>query len=123
LSGVRGSSDILAGHRAAGLDRPELWWLAWADDEPAGVVLLTEPPDRLTWDLAYVGVVPAHRQRGVGRALVLHALRAAASEICASLTVAVDVRNTPARRLYDSLGFLPLDTREVLLCLRSWQEA
>ncbi len=123
LNGARSSSDILAGHRAAGLDRPELWWLAWADDEPAGVVLLTEPPDRLAWDLAYVGVVPPQRQRGIGRALLLHALHAAASEVCSSLAVAVDVRNAPARSLYESVGFTALDTREVLLCLRSWQEA
>ena len=120
LNGARSHADILAGHRAAGLDRPGFWWLACDDDQPVGVVLLTEPADRLAWDLAYVGVVPEHRRRGVGRALVLHALHAAAREVCTRLTVAVDVRNAPARRLYESLGFVLSDTREVLLCLRGW---
>jgi ribosomal protein S18 acetylase RimI-like enzyme len=47
-------------------------------------------------------VVPDRRGRGLGRALLLHAVRRAAAE---TISLRVDVGNAPALALYRSLGF------------------
>jgi mycothiol synthase len=115
LNGVRTIDEIIAGHRAQGIWRPERWWLASVDDMPAGVALLTELFDQGGWDLSYVGVVPQLRRRGLGQALTVHALHAAHEAGALQLMVAVDERNAAARRMYQSLGFEPTECREVFL--------
>ncbi len=52
-----------------------------------------------------VGVVPAHRGLGLGRALLLKALAGYASLGVRSVRLEVTAANTPAVRLYQSLGF------------------
>jgi ribosomal protein S18 acetylase RimI-like enzyme len=114
LNGRRSSDEILAGHRGQGRFDPRFWWLAYAGDWPAGVVLLAEMPDGVTWELAYLGVVPHFRRHGFGRAMTLHALHALRHS-ATRMTLVVDVRNLPARRLYEALGFREFDTSTVLL--------
>jgi ribosomal protein S18 acetylase RimI-like enzyme len=115
LTGVRTIEEILAGHRAAGKVRPELWWLVWAEDRPIGVLLLTDLPHGLDWDLAYLGIIPAARGRGLGRTLALEALHTARRNAVLHLILAVDARNAPALRLYQSLGFSIVEKRVVYL--------
>lgn len=52
-----------------------------------------------------VGVVPAHRGFGLGRALLLKALAGYASLGIRTVRLEVTAANTPAVRLYQSLGF------------------
>ena len=80
-----------------------------------GVLLLTDVPEWRGWDLAYLGVVPEARGRGLGRQLAIKALRAARSGGATQLTLAVDARNFPAWHLYARLGFEAFDNREVYL--------
>jgi mycothiol synthase len=115
LNGARTVDEILAGHRAAGKDRPELWQLAFAGEQPIGVLMLTELPDGLDWELSYLGIIPEARRRGFGRVLAQHALTAARREDALHLLVAVDCRNEPARTLYRALGFETVEARRVLL--------
>ena len=116
LNGKRSLAEVLAGHRGQGTYHPEQWWLAYRDDKPVGVAILVELPDATSWELAYLGTVPEHRRAGVGRALTIHALRALRSvEPVLRMVVAVDERNAPARRLYDSLGFVEFECNQVLL--------
>jgi mycothiol synthase len=114
LNGRRSMDEIIAGHRGQGRFDPQFWWLAFAGNQPAGVVLLDEMPDAVTWELAYLGIVPPFRRHGFGRAMALHALRALCDH-ATRLTLVVDERNLPARRLYESLGFQAIDTSNVLL--------
>lgn len=118
LEGARGLEDILAGHRAAGLFSPERWQLGRLPGEPgaAAVLLMTEAPGRDAWEVIYLGLTPAARGRGLGRAVIRHALETA-REHAAILELAVDLRNTPAVRLYRSTGFLPRDRRAVHLAI------
>jgi ribosomal protein S18 acetylase RimI-like enzyme len=67
------------------------------------------------WELSYVGVAPAARRRGHGRALVRKAIAEAHSAGADTLTVSVDARNAPALDLYESLGFAEFDRRDVYL--------
>ncbi|MFO0864062.1 MAG: N-acetyltransferase [Gemmataceae bacterium] len=114
LNDVRTIDEILEGHRKAGVYRPENWLLATLAGEPAGVVILTEVPGE-AWDLSYLGIVPEHRGRGVGRRLAYAALRLAQIAGCLDLSVAADERNAPALQLYRSLGFEQGSSREVFL--------
>jgi mycothiol synthase len=115
LNGTRTIDEIITGHRGQGRFHPELWWLGYQDGVPFGVVLLSEMPDRTTWELAYLGVVPEFRGRRLGRTLTLHALHAVYGQLGTRLLLAVDERNAPARRLYQSLGFVLVESNEVLL--------
>jgi mycothiol synthase len=118
LEGARGLDDILAGHRAAGLFTPEYWQLGRIPTEPeaAAVLLLTEAPGRDAWEVVYLGLTPAARGRGLGRAVIRHALELARAH-ASTLELAVDLRNTPAVRLYRATGFTPRDRRAVHLAV------
>jgi mycothiol synthase len=115
LNGKRTIAEILAGHRGQGTFHPECWWLVKDGAGPIGVLLLTEMSDGLTWDLMYLGVVPEARRRGHGRAMALHGLHSLCDQPVTHLTLSVDGRNGPARQLYEALGFIEMETNEVLL--------
>jgi mycothiol synthase len=117
LNGIRTVDEILAGYRAGGAFRPDLWWLIRADGQPAGVVILTEIPEGPTWDLSYVGIVPEARRKGVARAATCRTVQAAHGAGVKDVVLAVDARNVPALRLYQSLGFVESEVRDVYLHL------
>jgi ribosomal protein S18 acetylase RimI-like enzyme len=116
LNGLRTIDEILVGHQAQGIWRPETWWLVFADGVPAGILMLTELFERDGWELTYVGIAKEHRSRGLGRKLIVRALREMHEREAPRLVVAVDRRNTPALRLYEGLGFAQTGSREVFLC-------
>jgi mycothiol synthase len=115
LNGVRELAEIIEGHQAQGVHDPEHWWLAEESGQARGVLLMADTPDFGGWDLSYVGVVPEARSRGIGRALTCKALADARAAGAERVTLAVDVRNEPARRLYKSLGFRITEQRDVYL--------
>jgi mycothiol synthase len=117
LNGIRTTDEVIAGHMAQGAFHPECWWLALEGEVPVGVTMLVEMPDAMTWELAYFGLIPEARGRGLGRAMILHAMHALLAHPTIALMLAVDARNDPARRLYQSLGFLDIEMQEVLLYL------
>src|SRR5207237_5469916 len=116
LEGIRSLDDILAGHRAAGRFVADRWRAGRRPGEPeaAAVLLLSEIPDRDAWEVAYLGLTPAARGRGLGRAVLAQALALARSH-AARLELAVDSRNDPANRLYQAAGFTSFDRRAVHL--------
>jgi mycothiol synthase len=115
LNGKRTIDEILAGHRGQGTFHPEFWWLAYDGAAPVGVVMLVEVPGGTTWELAYLGIVPEFRGRRLGRAMSLHVLQALRAQPATRVLLAVDERNDPALRLYQSLGFVEFECNEVLL--------
>ena len=102
LHGLLTPDELLASYRDAA--DPTGWWLAVADDQPAGVLLLNGN------DLTFLGVVPEFRGRGVGRFLFDLALRQSPT-----LSLIVDARNAPAFQLYRSAGLEVVGAREVFL--------
>ncbi len=118
LDGARGLDDILEGHRAAGLFLPERWQLGRIPGEPdaAAVLLMAEVPTRDSWEVIYLGLTPAARGRGLGRAVLRRALELARAHT-PRLELAVDLRNTPAVRLYRATGFTIRDRRTVYLAI------
>jgi dTDP-4-amino-4,6-dideoxy-D-galactose acyltransferase len=69
----------------------------------AGFITLHRDPG--AWRIGLVGVGEAHRGSGVGTALVSAAIRHAALEGGALVTVVTQAANLPAVRLYERLGF------------------
>jgi len=118
LEDVRAFDDILESHRAAGRFVAERWRLGRVLDKPeaAAVLLMAEVLGRSVWEVIYLGLTPAARGRGLGRAVIQHALELARDRV-PWLELAVDLRNTPALRLYEAAGFVARDRRAVHLAI------
>ncbi len=96
----------------------ERWQLGQIPGEPAAaaVLLLAEIPHRDVWEIIYLGLTPSARGRGLGRKALEHALELARPNV-PRLELAVDLRNIPATRLYQSAGFVVRDRRAVYLAI------
>jgi GNAT superfamily N-acetyltransferase len=114
LEGIRSLEDVVASHCSGGRFDADRWLVGRLPGEPdaAAVLLLTSHSDRDAWEVAYLGLTPAARGRGLGRASLVHALDLARPHT-ARLELAVDVRNKPAERLYRRAGFAEFDQRSV----------
>ncbi len=77
--------------------------LLYAGDRPIGLIVCALTPERRGYVIE-VCVVPEHRGRGLGRALLTHALTAFHAENAIGAQLWVTLEN-PARNLYESLGF------------------
>ena len=85
---------------------PELWFLALAGDEPAGFAICHPHPGNpeLGW-VRGLGVRRAWRRRGVGRALLLHALAEFRRLGLGRAGLGVDAESlTGANRVYEQAG-------------------
>ena len=105
LNGLRTIEDILSSHRAAGEFNDRWWLVAMLQDEPVGVLLMARVPARRAMEVVYMGVVPRHRGRGLGGAILYKAVKIARDEVCDVLTLAVDAANPPALSMYRRCGF------------------
>ncbi|MFZ9630134.1 MAG: GNAT family N-acetyltransferase [Ilumatobacteraceae bacterium] len=84
----------------------DLQWLgSWEHGELAGIIAWTLVNG--VCDIDRLAVHPTFMRRGHGRALIGPLLR---HEV---VTVSTGSANAPARRLYESLGFVPHDVREI----------
>jgi len=121
LAGMRSTSDIIDSHRAVGEYDPTLWWLVEYQGQPMGCVLLNRCPQTHAAvegcvELVYIGIAPALRGCKLGQRLLNSAIAASAS-LERSIRCALDTRNTPARRMYDQLGFSATSTRVAFVAL------
>lgn len=85
------------------------------DAEPAGRLYVARWEDEIR--IIDVALLPEHRGRGVGTAL-LRALLEEAAEAGKRLSIHVELNN-PARRLYERLGFAPVEERGVYLLMEA----
>jgi ribosomal protein S18 acetylase RimI-like enzyme len=122
LNGIRRAEDVLASYRQSGQFNPARWFLASqpAPKQPAiaediGCLLLAEHPADDQWELIYVGLIPAARDRGYGRQLVRHAQWLTRLAGRTRLVLSVDAGNGPALGLYASEGFIAWDRRAIYL--------
>jgi ribosomal-protein-alanine N-acetyltransferase len=73
------------------------------DGDPLGVILCRVAVDEV--EVLTLGVAPAARQKGVGKALVTAALGVARARRAAQAFLEVAVDNPPAIALYEGFGF------------------
>ncbi|MEX0702679.1 MAG: GNAT family N-acetyltransferase [Planctomycetales bacterium] len=107
----RTPEEALASHRLAGEFDPHLWRIHSLAGIDVGLLLATAHPAESAREIVYMGVVPEARGRGHGRAMLIDALRAARDSGCATIRLAVDAANVPARKLYDGMGFVATGVR------------
>jgi len=121
VDGLRETADVLAGYRAVGEFRSELWLLAHADGRDVGCLLLADHPAQDQFEIVYLGIVPECRGRGWGLALTRQAQWLAHQAGRSRVVLAVDAANRPAIAAYQSAGFAVWDRRSVLV--RSFRPA
>lgn len=117
LTGARSMEDILESHRAQGVFDPNHWFLARRDGHWVGCLLLAGLPEYNALEVAYVAVLPEARGEGMGRELIHQAIRVCQLVGVDIVTLAVDSRNVPARKLYEDEGFTEWDRRDAYLLL------
>ncbi|GAA0813417.1 GNAT family N-acetyltransferase [Spirilliplanes yamanashiensis] len=85
-------------------------WVADLGGAPAGFVTVVLNPQARSGDIEMVAVDPAHQRRGIGDALIGHAvdrMRAAGATV-AGVVTGGDPGHGPARRAYEKAGFTAL---------------
>jgi len=103
LFSAEGRKDWIERRRAHAVADTTLWRVAWDGADPAGAIL-AYPFDGMAW-IRELGVRPAWRSRGIGRALLLHAFEALHARGHRRIGLGVDAQNaTGATRLYESAG-------------------
>jgi ribosomal protein S18 acetylase RimI-like enzyme len=97
-----------------GLD-PELWLLAMADAEIAGIALCrVDTDDPETGWVAILGVRRPWRRQGLGRALLLESFRRLADRGCTRAVLGVDASSlTGAQLLYENVGMSVISTFDI----------
>jgi ribosomal protein S18 acetylase RimI-like enzyme len=115
LNDIRTPAQALQSHVSHA--NGEYLYHAKIDDEPVGVLILNPGPVGKNWDLTYLGIVPKFREQGHGKRLAIDALAIAAANGAPGITLTIDIRNEPARILYESVGFRPCGSYEVFLRL------
>jgi GNAT superfamily N-acetyltransferase len=116
LCGLRATADVLESHRTTGKFDPRLWWLIRGADGPLGCLLLNPCPEQSTVELVYIGLSKAGRGSGWGKKLLTFGVSVAARmNPTFDIACAVDERNVPARKLYESMGFRSWSRRVALV--------
>lgn len=122
LNGTRDGWESLESHRQAGEYSPERWRLFRHEGQAAGLLLLTEHPPEAVWEVVYFGVGPRFRGMGFGKRVLEAGIDLAQANGIREIVLAVDVRNSPAMRLYEELNFTQFDRRIVHARLRKNRE-
>lgn len=112
LAEMRTTQDILNGHLAAGEFDPTLWTIAYQGEIPVAALLLSPSHATDSVEVVYLGLIPAARGVGLGRAMLHYGIQLIAKRSERVLALAVDARNTPAVALYARAGFRTLRRRE-----------
>mgnify|MGYP006295172337 CR=1 FL=1 len=106
VTGLRTMEQVLAGLRDSGTYRPDWWLIAETDrGEPIGCALVNDGRDDGAAEIVYLGVVPEHRGRGLGKALVTRAVTAPLGAGRDTIQVIADAANGPAMSVYEGTGF------------------
>lgn len=113
LQEVRSGLDILASHQAAGVFRPENWWILRRDGRDVGCLLVNGLPGCDDRELIYLGLVADCRGQGLSRVLLRRAIADAARAGAQQLRLAVDTLNVPAIKLYQRAGFVRTHGRDI----------
>ena len=114
LGESRDPSATLESYRVRNEIDPSLWLLAEVDGEIAACLLLLYHSEENAYELGYVGVVPEHRGKGLGRkvmekGLLEVALRSSETK----MRLAVDEENIPAVNVYQALAFVVSERKQV----------
>lgn len=123
LNGLRPIEAVIEGHKSAGRFDPGLWQLARVEGRDAGCILLAQLTHGPLVEVVYMGVRPEFRGQRIGDLLLRRALYLARRSSARQLTLVVDERNEPARRVYERFAFKQLTVRDAYLYRWGGQDA
>jgi GNAT superfamily N-acetyltransferase len=116
LCGLRSTRDVLESHKDTGHFDPRTWWVLFLKGAAHGCAFFSNCPELRCAELVYLGLSPELRGRGLGRLMLCKGLDELRRDHPSwAMTLAVDHRNTPALRLYASLGFKAFGERVALV--------
>lgn len=105
INGIREPENILDSFLDGRSLRSKLpWWIAQSHGRDVGCLLLKQHPQQVC-ELAYLGLIPTARGRGMGKVLLESACHSAQQLGNTLIVAAVDSQNWPAAQLYTQLGF------------------
>lgn len=118
LGEFRDITLTLESYRQRGQFDPKLWLLGEIEGTAAAVVLIGYRPEEGSYELDYVASAPEFRGKGLGR----KAMEKGLEEVSlrggdTQLSLVVDEANTPAVKLYRSLGFHESQRRRAFFSL------
>jgi len=113
LHGVRPIQDIIDGHRMSTPYQPAYWFIGTIDESPACVLLLNPKDGDL--ELAYVGVIPSQRGRGIADCCLTKTIQLAQHHDFQRITLVVDKANVNAGELYAKWGFTKTQSRHAFM--------
>ncbi|MEM8680327.1 MAG: GNAT family N-acetyltransferase [Planctomycetota bacterium] len=119
LQPVMGAAEMLDGFEQRAPAHQRAWYRVERSGATVGCLLLNEGSGEGEMELAYMGVLPSARGRGLGAALVRAAIHLARARRCRRLMLAVDLSNAPALQLYAAAGFVEVGRRTLWLRIAS----
>lgn len=116
LENLRTIDDVVLSHKASGVFNPQGWKILLDESQnPLGVVIMSQLRHCNTLELTYMGVVPQARGKGVARILLSALCSHAQTNGNEAITLAVDLRNERASKLYTFFGFIEMFSRSIYL--------
>ena len=115
LNGLRSIESTLAGYASAIHGVPKTWWVVQCKSVPIGCLLLT-PTAAQCCEITYLGLVPEWRGKGLSKVMMNFARDWALANGIEGITLAVDLRNSPAIRLYQACGFMTDQFVQAWIC-------
>lgn len=86
------------------------YFVAYCNNTPAGYIGMWEIAGQC--DITNVATLPQFRRQGVATGLISHLIEHCKNQNLSPLTLEVRETNTPAKNLYQSLGFKPIGFRK-----------
>ncbi len=105
LNGQRSIESTMAGYASTIDGVPETWWVVQCKGIHIGCLLLTPTAARCC-EITYLGLVPEWRGKGLSKVIMNFVRDWALASGIEGITLAVDLRNRRAIRLYQSCGFM-----------------
>ena len=115
LNGLRNIDSTLDGYAAAITGVPDTWWLIQCGDVRIGCLILT-PTVAQCCELTYLGLIPEWRGKGLSKVMMNFVRDWAQRSGIEGMTLAVDLRNIAAIRLYQSCGFMTQRFVQAWMC-------
>ena len=116
IHGKRNINHILESHQGYDPNDLSLWFTILYQGEPAGVLLLNQPEHSQHLDLAYLGIIPKMRKKGIAKEAIAHAVSHAIKRGCNKINLAVDSNNAHAIHLYKKANFQETARRIAMFC-------
>ena len=115
LNGLRNIDSTLAGYASAIIGVPDTWWVVKCKEARVGCLFLT-PGAVHCCEMTYLGLAPEWRGKGLSKVVMNFVRDWALCHGIEGMTLAVDIRNTPAIGLYQSCGFMTQRFVQAWMC-------